>query len=207
MRQEARSPAHCPALPAALGQEPCARSMGCGSWSTRRKGRRKEADPHCSLSPSAQAQIYALSTAVLRTQAPAAGGVSRKPWPQPPGRLPAAAWLLCHGCLSATSPLLCPRQAKGKGMCTCFLVVVVFKWKRDKKPLNCHVSKKGGSPLSISAGNCFQPGCGNTTLCQEVVLDDTLKLPPFLLALQQSHCTLLEEQNLQPSQDQKHRRV
>lgn len=81
-----------------------------------------------------------------------------------------------------------------------------FKWKQDKKPLNCHVSKKGGSPLSLSAGNCFQPGCGNTTLCQEVVLDDTLKLPPFLLALQQS-CTRLEEQNLPPSQEQKHRRV
>lgn len=45
-------------------------------------------------------------------------------------------------------------------------------------PIFCH--RKGGGSQTISAVNCFQPGCENTRLCQEVVLDDTLKFSSSL---------------------------
>lgn len=57
-------------------------------------------------------------------------------------------------------------------------------------PISCHISRKGGGPLTISAVNCVQPGCGDTRLCQEVVLDDTLKFSSSLSALQQGRWAL-----------------
>lgn len=74
-------------------------------------------------------------------------------------------------------------------------------------PIFCHISRKGGGSQTISAVNCFQPGCENTRLCQEVVLDDTLKFSSSLSALQQGHWALLEELNLGSSQYQKHKGI